>query len=113
MKLKTLLLTKFINKYTAIGTKCEGLEAFVQTELDSMFSGERFDERDLVKIDRRVRAFIKNTKLQKLMSAQSPSIKLPDAAKKESVLDGSRQSTEHLIDKVLSQTNRITPRSNS
>ena len=35
MKLKNLLVTKFINKYTAVGTgKCEGLESYIEDELN-------------------------------------------------------------------------------
>jgi hypothetical protein len=70
MKLRQLLYTKFINKYTAIGGKTEGLEAFVNDELDTMFKGDKFDERDLVKIDRRIRLFLKQGKLDKINAAE-------------------------------------------
>jgi len=33
-----------------------------------MFAGSKFDERDLVKIDRRIRTFIKANKMQKIVS---------------------------------------------
>lgn len=66
MKLKALLLTKFLNKYTAKGQSAKGLAEYVQKELDDMFVGEKFDERDLVKIDRRVRMWIKQSKMEGL-----------------------------------------------
>ena len=38
MKLKDLLLTKFLNKYRAVGSQKEGLEKFIDTELSKMFN---------------------------------------------------------------------------
>ena len=59
MKLKHLLTTKFLNKYHSLGHRVDGLESFIDEQLSQMFTGDKFDERNLVKIDRRVRMFIK------------------------------------------------------
>ena len=74
MKLKQLLLTKFLNKYTAKGQSATGLAEYVQKELDEMFVTEKFDERDLVKIDRRVRMFIKQQKMDSLTRTIDPKV---------------------------------------
>ena len=75
MKLKALLLTKFLNKYTAIGKTAPGLAEYIQEELDNMFVGEKFDERDLVKIDRRVRMYIKQKRMENMSMTVDPKLK--------------------------------------
>jgi hypothetical protein len=65
MKLKSLLVQKFLNKYSAhnSASKEDGLDVFIENELETMFRASKFDERDLVKIDKKVRNYIKQSKL--------------------------------------------------
>jgi len=61
MKLKPLLINKFGNKYAKFLKKCPGLEELISDEIEKLFSGtSRFDERDLVKLDRKIAEFCKS-----------------------------------------------------
>lgn len=63
MKLKNILIQKFMSKYQAIGSSTtEGLEQFILEQLEKMFKAEKFNEQDLVKVDRNIRNFIKSQK---------------------------------------------------
>lgn len=59
MKLKPLLINKFGNKYAKYLRKCPGLEEFIIDEIEALFAGPRFDERELVMLDRKIRDFCK------------------------------------------------------
>lgn len=74
MKLKALILQKFLNKYQSSSyVACEGLTEFIEKELDQIFSNDKFREQDLVTIDRRVRNYIKASKLNKANEVNSQS----------------------------------------
>jgi hypothetical protein len=56
-----------MGKYQAANaSKCEGLLAFIDDELETMFKAPKFNERDLVNIDKKIRNFIKTAKLAQL-----------------------------------------------
>lgn len=66
LQLKNLIVTKFRNKYCASVSDEDDLNNFIQSEVDSLFAMEMFDERDLIAVDRKVRQYIAQKKgLQK------------------------------------------------
>ena len=55
MQLKNLIVTKFKNKYCTSLDSSDNLNKLIDTEIDTLFSMDNFDERDLVASDRRIR----------------------------------------------------------
>lgn len=62
MKLKDLLVQKFLTKYKPVYPMLGGLEQMVDHELSIMFKNDTLDERDLVKLDKKIRTFAKDQK---------------------------------------------------
>ena len=62
MKLKDLLVQKFLTKYKPIYPMQAGLESMVDHELSIMFKNDTLDERDLVKLDKKIRTWAKDQK---------------------------------------------------
>ena len=62
MKLKDLLVQKFLTKYKPLYPMCNGLETMVDHELSMMFKNDTLDERDLVKLDKKIRTWAKDQK---------------------------------------------------
>lgn len=61
LQLKNLLINKFRNKYQVPDHNKDEVNNFIQKEMDELFdSGNYFDERDLVAVDRRVRDYRNN-----------------------------------------------------
>lgn len=59
IQLKNLIITKFRNKYCVSienSSQQNQLNDYIQNEIDDLFCLENFDERDLVAVDRKVRA---------------------------------------------------------
>jgi uncharacterized protein YqgQ len=61
LQLKNLILTKFRNKYCVLMSSDDSVNTFIQTEVDQLFDLELFDERDLVQVDRNIRAQIEKS----------------------------------------------------
>ena len=58
LQLKNLLINKFRNKHYALDDTKDGVNIFIQNEMDQLFdSGINFDERDLIAVDRRIRDY--------------------------------------------------------
>ena len=55
MQLKNLIVTKVKNKYCTSLDSSDNLNKLIDTEIDTLFSMDNFDERDLVASDRRIR----------------------------------------------------------
>ena len=72
MKLKNMLLKKFMAKYQPYGVeKTDGLETFVMEQLERIFTARDFNEKDLVAVDRSIRSYIKEKRVLALKAAEA------------------------------------------
>lgn len=74
LQLKNLILTKFRNKYSVQMSSDDEINTVIQKEVDRLFAMEVFDERDLVQVDRNIRAQIEKYNEQSLQKSKTPNI---------------------------------------
>ena len=74
LQLKNLILTKFRNKYSVLMSSDDDINTFIQKEVDQLFALELFDERDLVQVDRNIRAQIDKSNEHTLQKSKTPLI---------------------------------------